>query len=34
MRRIYFLLPDEHSAQTNVNELLLMRVEVAADLVA
>lgn len=27
MRRIYFLLPDEHSAQTIVNELLLMRVE-------
>ncbi|HKR38121.1 MAG TPA: DUF1269 domain-containing protein, partial [Paraburkholderia sp.] len=27
MRRIYFLLPDVHSAQTIVNELLLMRVE-------
>ncbi|EIM93697.1 hypothetical protein WQE_48193 [Paraburkholderia hospita] len=27
MRRIYFLLPDEHIAQTIVNELLLMRVE-------
>ena len=27
MRRIYFLLPEEHSRQTIVNELLLMRVE-------
>ena len=27
MRRIYFLLPDVHSAQTIINELLLLRVE-------
>ena len=27
MRRIYFLLPDVDSAQTIINELLLLRVE-------